>query len=77
MLDPKKKRYVYSMLSIFGAISLSLLFFFLLYRMQGVGKALNALMDIMAPFVYGGVVAYLLRPMCNAFENFFMAMYFS
>ena len=30
MLDPKKKRYIYSMLSIFGAISLSLLFFFLL-----------------------------------------------
>ena len=75
MLDPKKKRYVYSMLSIFGAISLSLLFFFLLYRMQGVGKALNTLMDIMAPFVYGGVVAYLLRPMCNAFENFFESIF--
>ena len=63
------------MLSIFGAISLSLLFFFLLYRMQGVGKALDALMDIMAPFVYGGVVAYLLRPMCNAFEEFFESMF--
>ena len=75
MLDPKKKRYIYSMLSIFGAISLSLLFFFLLYRMQGVGKALNTLMDIMAPFVYGGVVAYLLRPMCNAFESFFETLF--
>ena len=75
MLDPKKKRYVYMMLSIFGAISLSLLFFFLLYRMQGVGEALDDLMDILAPFVYGGVVAYLLRPMCNAFEGFFETMF--
>ena len=75
MLDPKKKRYLYSMLSIFGAISLSLLFFFLLYRMQGVGEALDKLMDILAPFVYGGVVAYLLRPMCNAFENFFETLF--
>ena len=71
MLDPKKKRYVYMTLSIFSAISLSLLFFFLLYRMQGVGEALDKLMGILAPFVYGGVLAYLLRPMCKAFESFF------
>ena len=75
MLDPRKKRYVYTMLSIFGAISLSLLFFFLLYRMQGVGEALDNLMAILAPFVYGGVLAYLLRPMCNAFEGFFETLF--
>ena len=75
MRDPKKQRYIYMMLSVFGAISLSLLFFFLLYRMQGVGKALNTLMDILAPFVYGGVVAYLLRPMCNAFEDFYETVF--
>lgn len=75
MLDPKKKRYVYMTLSIFSAISLSLLFFFLLYRMQGVGEALDKLMGILAPFVYGGVLAYLLRPMCNAFEGFFETLF--
>jgi len=75
MLDPRKKRYLYMTLSIFGAISLSLLFFFLLYRMQGVGEALDDLMDILAPFVYGGVVAYLLRPVCNAFEGFFETLF--
>lgn len=75
MLDPKKKRYLYMTLSIFSAISLSLLFFFLLYRMQGVGEALDKLMGILAPFVYGGVLAYLLRPMCNAFESFFETLF--
>lgn len=71
MIDPRKRRYLYITLSIFSAISLSVLFFFLLYRMQGVEVALQKLMDILAPFVYGGVVAYLLRPLCNGFENFF------
>ena len=75
MLDPRKKRYVYTTLSIFSAISLSLLFFFLLYRMQGVGEALDKLMAILAPFVYGGVLAYLLQPMCNAFEGFFETLF--
>ena len=71
MVDPKKKRYFYMMLAGFGAISMSIVLFFLLYRLQGIGEALDKLMDILAPFVYGGVVAYLLRPLCNVYEGFF------
>lgn len=69
MKDPYKRRYFYLMMSIFGAISLSILVFFLLYRFQGVGDVFNKLKDILAPFIYGGVVAYLLRPMCNFYES--------
>ncbi len=69
MKDPFKRRYFYLMMSIFGAISLSILVFFLLYRFQGVGDVFHRLKDILAPFIYGGVVAYLLRPMCNFFED--------
>lgn len=71
MVDPKKKRYLYMMLAGFGAISMSIILFFVLYRMQGIGDALDKLVDILAPFVYGGVVAYLLRPLCNIYEKFF------
>ena len=71
MVDPKKKRYLYITLSVFAAIGLSLLMFFVLYRVQGVGAALRKVYDILAPFVYGGVVAYLLRPLCNFYEQFF------
>ena len=71
MVDPKKKRYLYMTLSVFAAIGLSLLMFFVLYRVQGVGAALRKVYDILAPFVYGGVVAYLLRPLCNFYEQFF------
>ena len=68
MKDPYKRRYTYLMIAIFGAISLSILVFFLLYRLQGVGDALRKLSQTLAPFIYGGVLAYLLRPMCNFYE---------
>ena len=65
MKHENRKPYVYGMLAGFGAIGLSVLFFFVLYRLQGVGEALKKLTDILMPFIYGGVIAYLLRPMCN------------
>ena len=71
MVDPKKTRYFYMMLAGFGAISMSIILFFVLYRVQGIEEALDNLFDILAPFVYGGVVAYLLRPLCNMYEKFF------
>lgn len=69
MKDPYKRRYLYLMLAIFGAISLSIVVFFVLYRFRGIGDTLRTLTDILAPFIYGGVVAYLLRPMCNHYER--------
>lgn len=71
MVDPKKRKYLYMSLAVFGAIGMSLILFFALYRLQGIGNALSTLSDILAPFVYGGVVAYLLRPLCNTYESFF------
>lgn len=69
MKDPNKKFFVYLMLSIFAAISLSIVVFFALFRMQGIGAAIGKLTGILAPFGYGGVMAYLLRPMCNLFQG--------
>ena len=71
MKDPYKRRYLYLMLSLFGAISLSIAVFFVVYRFQGIGDLVHTLGDILAPFIYGGVVAYLLRPMCNFSERSF------
>ena len=72
MIDPKKRRYIYLMLSLFGAISLSVILFFLIYRIRGIGDTIRNLSDILAPFIYGGVVAYLLRPLCNMYEKFLL-----
>ncbi len=65
MKHENRRPYVYGMLAGFGAISLSVVFFFILYRLQGVEEALKTLAGILMPFIYGGVIAYLLRPMCN------------
>ena len=67
---PHIKPYLYGMLAGFGAISLSIIFFFLIYRFQGFGEALTTLTNILMPFIYGAVIAYLLKPVCNAVEGF-------
>ena len=74
MGESDKKRYLYAMLAGFGAISLSVVLFFVLYGMKNISDAFRRLCDILSPFIYGGVVAYLLRPMCNHYETFFREM---
>ena len=74
MKNPERKKYVYWMLVGFGGISLSVVFFFLLYRLQSVEETLQKIVDILMPFVYGGVIAYLLRPMCNWYSAGFRNM---
>ena len=73
--NPERKPYVLAMLTGFGAISLSVLFFFLLYRLQGVEEALANVTSILMPFIYGGVIAYLLRPMCNKYSNWLCRLF--
>ena len=69
MKNPVKAKYLYLMLAGFGAISLSVIFFFMLYRFQGLQETIDQIVEILYPFVYGGVVAYLLRPVCNWYED--------
>ena len=71
MKKPQYKPYIYGMLAGFGAISLSVLFFFALYRFQTLGAVFAKIVKILMPFVYGGVIAYLLCPMCNMYSGFF------
>ena len=67
---PHIKPYLYGMLAGFGAISLSILFFFFIYRFDGFGDAVSKVTGILMPFIYGAVIAYLLKPVCNTVENF-------
>ncbi len=72
MMDkrPHIKPYLYGMLAGFGAIALSIIFFFLIYRFDGFGSAISTLTGILMPFIYGAVIAYLLKPVCNTIEGF-------
>ena len=77
MMDkkPHVKPYLYGMLAGFGAISLSIVFFFFIYRFKGFGDAVATLTSILMPFIYGGVIAYLLKPVCNTVENFLRRLF--
>ena len=56
------EKYIYLMLAGFGAIALSILFFFLLFRLKVVGQYLEAVINTLMPFIYGCVLAYLIYP---------------
>ena len=77
MMDkkPHAKPYLYGMLAGFGAISLSIVFFFFIYRFKGFGDAVATLTGILMPFIYGGVIAYLLKPVCNTVEGFLRRLF--
>ena len=72
MMDKKPhiKPYLYAMLAGFGAIALSIIFFFFIYRYEGFGEAVSTLTGILMPFIYGTAIAYLLKPVCNTIEAF-------
>lgn len=55
-------KYVYLMLAGFGAISLSILFFFFLFRIETVGGYVKAAINTLMPFIIGCVMAYLIYP---------------
>lgn len=65
MKDPNKKPFLYGAVSGFCAISLSILFFFVLFKLPQLSNIADKLVKILAPFIYGIVIAYLLRPICN------------
>ena len=56
------EKYIYLMLAGFGAIALSILFFFLLFRLKVVGQHFGAVIRTLMPFIYGCVLAYLIYP---------------
>ena len=69
MKRPSLRKYLLGMAAGFGAIALGIAFFFLLYRFDGVRRAANTLTAILMPFIYGGAIAYLLKPFCNWAET--------
>lgn len=63
------KRFLHISLTLFFAIALSILFFFVVYNAKDVNFGLGKLISAIKPFIYGAIFAYILVPMCNYFEN--------
>lgn len=63
------KRLLHISFTLFLGIALSILFFFIVYNAKDVNLGLGKLISAIKPFIYGGIFAYLLVPMCNYFEH--------
>ena len=48
--------------------------FFLLYRFEDVSALGHGLTDILQPFIYGGVLTFLLSPLCGKLETLFLKL---
>lgn len=64
-----KKHYIYWMFAIFGAVTMSILLFFVIYRYNEFRDAIAKLVSIVSPLIYGAAIAYLLKPMCDFYER--------
>ena len=69
MSKPENRKYIKLGLTGVAVITVSLLCFFLLFRLQAVFAGFGAVMGILAPFVCGAVIAYILTPVCNGIER--------
>lgn len=67
-------RYVKLWLTGVAVIAAGLLCFFVLYRFSAMAAAVRGVLGILSPFLFGGVLAYLLSPACGWFEGRLLAL---
>ncbi len=67
----KKRGHIYRnlMLTLFGAVALSVVFFFIFYRFESVVSIYQKFVRILMPIIYGAVIAYVLKSICNYFDR--------
>lgn len=67
-------KYLKSAATLFIAFALSIVFFFLIFRIDGIKNFIGTIITILMPFIYGAVIAYILRPVCNFIEEFLLRL---
>ena len=66
--DEKRRLWRYVTVG-FLVLALGILFFFFLFRLREIGDWIRRMRAILVPFIYGGVMAYMLRMPCNFLEK--------
>lgn len=75
MKNERFLRYLYVSLTGALAIVLSISFFFILFRFKEVLAGFNNLIQVLMPFIYGAIIAYLLTPICNSIEKLLLPFF--
>ena len=63
------KRYFYWGVTAFCVIAAALLFYFAVGNIKVFGNTVSRLVSILAPFIWGLVICYLLSPLMRSVEN--------
>ena len=63
------KKYLYWGITAFCVVACAILFYMALNYIGVVGKALNSLVRILSPFIWGLVITYLLTPLVRTLQN--------
>ncbi|HCT64309.1 MAG TPA: AI-2E family transporter [Lachnospiraceae bacterium] len=71
MKNEEFKKHLYLSIMGFVSIALSVVFFFCVYRSESFLSSMKGFFGILKPFVYGGVIAYMLTPICVRLEKLF------
>lgn len=69
-MEENWKDYYHKGLAAFLTVAMCILFFFMIFRFDQIRSYAGMIMKILRPFAFGGVIAYLLSPLCNYFERY-------
>jgi len=72
---PDKKDYLYKGITAFCVIAASILFFLLIYKIDSVKKFLTWVLGVLAPVIFGLVIAYILNPVVDFFNSKFTPLF--
>ncbi len=67
-MDEKWRDYLYKGVAVFLTVAMCILFFFGVFRFQELRNYAKLIVNILMPFIYGAVIAYLLAPVCARVE---------
>ncbi|MCC8140193.1 MAG: AI-2E family transporter [Lachnospiraceae bacterium] len=68
-MDEKWRDYFYKGVAVFLTVAMCILFFFGVFRFEELRGYAKLIGNILTPFVYGAVIAYLLAPICTRIET--------
>lgn len=65
----ERKKFWGRVLPGFTVLALAIIFYFFMYRFASLESGFHNLTGILTPFIYGGIMAYILRMPCSFFEK--------
>ncbi len=75
MKENPYKKYFYMAACLFGAFALSIILFFLLYKIDAIKSMISHIVSTMMPFIIGAVLAYIICPLCCMLEKMYMKLF--